>query len=40
VSDVVVKGREHRFDSYLVVGRLQSGMEVIIEDNYHDLRGV
>ena len=38
VSDIVVKGREHRFDSYLIVGRLQSGMEVIIEDNYHDLR--
>jgi len=39
VSDVIVKNHKYRPDYYWVIGRLQSGMEVIIEDIYHDLRG-
>ncbi|TES94476.1 MAG: hypothetical protein E3J90_12320 [Promethearchaeota archaeon] len=38
VSDVIVKTRSYWGDYYWVVGRLQSGMEVIIEDNHYDLR--
>lgn len=38
VSDIIVKKREYWGDYYWVVGRLQSGIEVIIEDNYYDLR--
>ncbi len=38
VSDVDVIEDKYRDDSYLVVGRLQSGMEVVISDYYSDLR--
>lgn len=38
VSDVIAKKDKHGFDYYWVVGRLQSGVEVIIDDYYYDLR--
>ena len=38
MSDVVVKWDKYGRDSYWVFGRLQSGMEVIIDDYYFDLR--
>ncbi len=38
VSDIIAKKDKHGFDYYWVVGRLQSGVEVIIDDYYNDLR--
>jgi hypothetical protein len=38
VSDVLVKTDKYHGDSYVIVGSLQSGMEVIIDDYYTDLR--
>lgn len=38
MSDVIVVPDKYRSDSYLISGRLPSGMEVIISDYYHDLR--
>ena len=39
VSDIIVKKNKYDgSDYYWVVGRLQSGMELIIEDIYYDLR--
>lgn len=39
VSDIIVKKDRHDgSDFYWIVGRLQSGKEVIIEDIYYDLR--
>jgi len=38
VSDVIVKKDKDGYDYYWVVGNLQSGMEVIIDDYYFDLR--
>ena len=39
ISDTIVKKDKYGPDYYWVVGRLQSGMEVVIEDIYYDLRG-
>jgi len=38
VSDVIAKKDKHGFDYYWVVGRLQSGIDVIIKDTCYDLR--
>ena len=38
VSDVIVKWDKYGHNSYQITGRLQSGMEVIIDDYYHNLR--
>ena len=38
MSNIIVVPDKYRSDSYLITGRLQSGMEVIIDDYYHDLR--
>lgn len=38
VSDVIVKKDKDDFDYYLVVGTLQSGVELIIKDIHYDLR--
>lgn len=38
VLDILVKPDKYHGDSYWIVGRLQSGMEVIIDDFYYDLR--
>ena len=38
VSDIIVKKDKYHGDYCWIVGRLQGGMEVIIEDIYNDLR--
>ena len=38
VLDVIAKTDKYRSDWYRVVGRLPSGVEVIIDDYYYDLR--
>lgn len=38
VSDIIFKKDKDGYDYYWVVGNLQSGMEVIIDDYYFDLR--
>ncbi len=38
ISDVIVKKDKYGPDYYWVVGRLQSGIDVIIKDIYYDLR--
>ena len=38
VSDIIVKKDKYGPDYYWVVGRLQSGIDVIIKDIYYDLR--
>lgn len=38
VSDIIVDKDKDGYDYYWVVGRLQSGIEVIIKDIYYDLR--
>ncbi|MBY9010437.1 MAG: hypothetical protein KGD74_11280 [Candidatus Lokiarchaeota archaeon] len=38
VSDIIVKKDKDGYDYYWVVGRLQSGVEVIIENPYFDFR--
>ena len=38
VSDIIIKKDKYGPDYYWIVGRLQSGIEVIIEDIYYDLR--
>ena len=38
MSDIVVKKDKYGPDYYWIVGRLQSGIEVIIKDIYYDLR--
>lgn len=38
VSDIIVKKDKYYPDYYWIVGRLKSGMEVIIEDSHYDLR--
>lgn len=38
MSDVIVKRDKYHSDSYWVFGVLQSGVEVIIDDYYYDLR--
>ena len=38
ISDITVKKDKYGPDYYWIVGRLRSGIEVIIEDIYHDLQ--
>ena len=38
VSDIIVKEDKYGPDYYWIVGKLQSGIEVIIKDVYYDLQ--
>lgn len=38
VSDIIIKKDKYGPDYYWIAGRLQSGIEVILEDIYYDLR--